>query len=58
MNWRASCETDADLIAGRDLIASDSESAALDFLNAAFEAFDQLARFLKWDLRQTSGTKN
>ena len=47
MNWRASPETDEDLIAGRDFIAADSETAALDFLNAAFEAFDQLGRFPK-----------
>lgn len=45
MNWRASPETDADLIAGRDFIAADNEVAAHDFLDAAFESFDQLAQF-------------
>ena len=45
MNWRASPETDEDLIAARDFIAADNESAARDFLDAAFEAFDRLAQF-------------
>jgi plasmid stabilization system protein ParE len=45
MNWQASLETDEDLIAGRDFIAVDNESAARDFLDAAFEAFDRLAQF-------------
>jgi plasmid stabilization system protein ParE len=45
MNWQASPETDEDLIAARDFIAADNESAARDFLDAAFEAFDRLARF-------------
>ena len=47
MNWRASPETDDDLIAGRDFIAADNEAAARDFLDAAFEAFDQLSKFPK-----------
>jgi len=45
MNWRASPETDEDLIAARDFISADNESAARDFLDGAFEAFDLLARF-------------
>ena len=45
MSWRASPETDQDLIAARDFIAADNESAARDFLDAAFEAFDRLAQF-------------
>ena len=45
MNWQASPETDEDLIAARDFIAVDNESAARDFLDAAFEAFDRLAHF-------------
>ena len=45
MNWQASPETDEDLIAARDFIAADNESAARDFLDAAFEAFDRLAQF-------------
>jgi plasmid stabilization system protein ParE len=45
MNWQASPETDEDLIAARDFISADNESAALDFLDSAFEAFDRLARF-------------
>jgi plasmid stabilization system protein ParE len=45
MNWHASPETDEDLIAGRDFIAADNESAARDFLDAAFKAFDLLAQF-------------
>lgn len=45
MNWRASPETDDDLIAARDFIAADNVSAARDFLDAAFEAFDHLAQF-------------
>ena len=45
MNWQASPETDEDLIAGRNFIAADNESAALDYLDTAFEAFDLLAQF-------------
>ena len=45
MTWLASPETDEDLMAARDFIAADSEPAALDFLDAAFEAFDRLAQF-------------
>jgi len=45
MNWQASPETDEDLIAARDFIAADNASAARDFLDAAFEAFDRLAQF-------------
>jgi len=45
MNWRASRETDEDLIAARDFIAADNEQSALDFLDAAFESFDRLAQF-------------
>ena len=45
MIWRASPETDEDLIAARDFIAADNEKAARDFLDAAFEAFDRLAQF-------------
>lgn len=45
MNWLASPETDEDLIAARDFIAADNEASARDFLDAAFEAFDRLARF-------------
>ena len=45
MNWTASPEVDADLIAARDFLAADNELAALDFLDAAFEAFDLLAQF-------------
>ena len=45
MNWLASPETDEDLIAGRNFIAADNESAARDFLDTAFEAFDLLAQF-------------
>jgi len=45
MNWRASPETDEDLIAAREFIAADNETAARDFLDAAFEAFDRLAQF-------------
>ncbi len=45
MNWKASPETDEDLIAARDFIAADNEAAARDFLDAAFAAFDRLAQF-------------
>jgi plasmid stabilization system protein ParE len=45
MNWQASPQTDEDLIAARDFLAADNESAARDFLDAAFEAFDRLAQF-------------
>jgi len=45
MNWKASPETDEDLIAARDFIASDNELAALDFLDATFETFNLLAEF-------------
>lgn len=45
MNWKASPETDEDLIAARDFIAADNARAALDFLDAAFAAFDLLAQF-------------
>jgi plasmid stabilization system protein ParE len=45
MSWQASPETDEDLIAARDYLAADSEAAARDFLDAAFEAFDLLAQF-------------
>ena len=45
MNWRASPETDEDLIAAREFIAADNEGSARDFLDAAFEAFDRLAQF-------------
>jgi plasmid stabilization system protein ParE len=45
MIWRASPETDEDLIAAREFIGADNETAARDFLDAAFEAFDRLARF-------------
>ena len=45
MIWRASPETDEDLIAARDFIAADNDRAALDFLDAVFEAFDRLAPF-------------
>ena len=45
MNWRASPETDQDLIAARDFIAADNELSALDFLDAAFDCFDRLAQF-------------
>lgn len=47
MIWLASPETDSDLIAARDFIAADNELAARDFLNAAFETFDRLAKFPK-----------
>jgi plasmid stabilization system protein ParE len=40
MIWQASPETDEDLIAARDFIATDNDTAARDFLDAAFEAFD------------------
>ena len=45
MNWTASPETDEDLIAARDFISADNESSARDFLDAAFGAFELLARF-------------
>ena len=45
MIWQATPETDEDLIAARDFIAADNESAARDFLDAAFEAFDRLTQF-------------
>ena len=45
MKWQAASQTDEDLIAARDFIAADNESAARDFLDAAFEAFDRLAQF-------------
>ena len=51
MNWQASPETDEDLIAARDFIAADNESAARDFLDAAFEAFDRRAQFPEMGLR-------
>ena len=45
MSWRASPETDEDLIAARNFIAADNERAALNFLDTAFETFDLLAQF-------------
>ncbi len=45
MTWHAAPEVDDDLIAARDFIAADNPTAALDFLDAAFEAFDRLAQF-------------
>jgi len=45
MNWQASPETDDDVLAARDFIATDNDTAARDFLDAAFEAFDRLAQF-------------
>jgi plasmid stabilization system protein ParE len=45
MTWRAAPEVDEDLIAARDFLAADNPAAARDFLDAAFEAFDRLARF-------------
>ena len=45
MNWRASPETDEDLIAARDFIAADNEQSARDFLDAVFETFERLAQF-------------
>jgi plasmid stabilization system protein ParE len=45
MSWRATPETDEDLIAARQFIAADNQEAARDFLDAAFEAFDLLAQF-------------
>lgn len=45
MSWRASPETDEDLIAGRNFIALDNEKAARDFLDAAFEAIERLSQF-------------
>ena len=45
MKWQASEGTDADLIAARNFIASDSEQAAVDFLDAVFETFDLLGDF-------------
>jgi len=45
MKWQASPETDEDLIAARDFIAADNETAARDFLDAVFEAFVRLAEF-------------
>ena len=45
MSWKASPETDEDLIASRDFIAADNELSAVDFLDAAFETFDLLAQF-------------
>ena len=45
MSWQASPETDADLIAARNFIAADNESAARDFLDAAFETFERLAQY-------------
>ena len=45
MIWQATPETDEDLIAARDFIAADNESAARDFLDAAFETFERLAQF-------------
>jgi len=47
MKWQAASQTDEDLIAARDFIAADNESAARDFLDAAFETFDRLAQFPK-----------
>jgi plasmid stabilization system protein ParE len=47
MTWLASEQTDDDLIAARDFIASDNDRAARDFLDAVFEAFDRLAKFPK-----------
>lgn len=45
MTWKASPETDEDLIAGRDFIGADNDRAALAFLDTAFETFDRLAQF-------------
>ena len=45
MSWKASPETDEDLLAARNFIAPDNELAALNFLDASFEAFDRLAQF-------------
>jgi plasmid stabilization system protein ParE len=45
MNWQASPETDEDLIAARDFIAVDNQSAAKSFLDTVFEAIDRLAQF-------------
>ena len=45
MIWKASPETDEDLIAGRDFIGADNERAARAFLDTAFETFDRLAQF-------------
>jgi len=45
MTWHAAPEVDDDLIAARDFIAADNPTAARDFLDAAFEAFDKLAQF-------------
>ncbi len=45
MSWKASPETDEDLIGSRDFIAADNEQSAVDFLDAAFETFDLLAQF-------------
>jgi plasmid stabilization system protein ParE len=45
MNWRATPQTDEDLIAARDFIAADNEAAARDFLDTAVEAFERLAEF-------------
>jgi len=51
MNWTASPETDEDLIAARDFISADNESSARDFLDAAFGAFELLARFQEMGAR-------
>jgi plasmid stabilization system protein ParE len=45
MSWQASEKTDEYLIAARDFIATDNEGAARDFLDAAFETFEQLSKF-------------
>lgn len=45
MTWHASPETDEDLVAARNFIAADNEQAARDFLDAAFDAFERLAKF-------------
>jgi plasmid stabilization system protein ParE len=45
VSWKASPETDEDLIGSRDFIAADNEQSAVDFLDAAFETFDLLAQF-------------
>ena len=56
MSWQASEKTDEDLIAARDFIASDNEGAACDFLDAAFETFEQLSNSWKWVRWGTSST--
>jgi len=45
VNWLTSPQTDEDLISARDFIAADNEAAALDYLDAAFEAFELLSKF-------------